>query len=88
MFSPAQLWLEIGAVATVILLIPIYMGIIHIGIAGVFVYAVVGGCAISMADALHFGLRDWHPDAWDFGLPAAAILGVGGIGYVLAVLLI
>jgi hypothetical protein len=80
-------WIETGAAVTAVLLIPAYMGFIHVAPAGAIAYAGLGSVAMAVGEELQFSP---HPSLslWDIGLWAAAIAGAGGTAYVLALLFI
>ena len=88
MLSTSELWVEIAAVLAVLLLIPAYMGFIHVSVVGAAAYATVAGIAMTLGEELHFPRGQRQLSLWDIGLRIAAIAGVGGIAYGLALLLI
>lgn len=88
MLTDVEFWLETGATATVLLLIPIYMGFIHVGAFGAGAYAVVGGAAMAVGEQMQFRRSPRGVSLSDILLWAAAICGVGGIGYWLALIYI
>jgi hypothetical protein len=88
MSGPNAFWVETGALVAAVLLIPIYMGFIHVAPAGAIAYAGVGGVAMAAGEELQFrpSVRDLTFS--DVALWTAAIAGAGGLGYVLALLFI
>ncbi|MGZ8282646.1 MAG: hypothetical protein ACXWUN_06795 [Allosphingosinicella sp.] len=88
MLSNTEFWVETSATATVLLLIPLYMGLIHVSPVGAVAYAGVGGVAMAVGEDLQFGLAAVRPSLVDVLLWACAIAGSGGIFYLLALWLI
>jgi hypothetical protein len=88
MLSKFESSLETVATITAVLLIPIYMGFIHVAPVGALAYAGVGGAAMAAGEELQFrqGLREMTLS--DVALWALAISGVGGIAYLLALIAI
>jgi hypothetical protein len=79
-----DIWLEVAATAAAVLLIPIYMGFIHVAPVGAAAYAGVGGGAMAVGEEVQFGARPTQVTFSDVVLWAMAICGVGGVGYFLA----
>ena len=88
MMSPAEFWIEAGAVIAAIVLIPLYMGFIHVPPAGALAYAGVGGVVMAVGEDLQFGRPLPVPTWQDVLLWCCAIAGAGGIVYLLSLLLI
>ena len=88
MLSDFETRLELGATVTAVLLIPIYMGFIHVAPTGAVAYAGVGGTAMAVGEHIQFDHRLNQLSLWDVFLWTAAICGAGGLAYVLALLLI
>lgn len=88
MLSEFEFWIEAGATATVMLLIPVYMGFIHVSPIGAAAYAAVGGFAMAVGEELQFRVSAWQITAWDIMLWCAAIAGAGGLAYLLALIFI
>lgn len=88
MLNKFESWLEIGATFAAVLLIPIYMGFIHVAPVGAAAYAGVGGVAMAVGEEVQFRTSLKQVTLWDMVLWAMAIAGVGGVGYVLALILI
>lgn len=91
MISKAEFWIETGALAAALLLIPFYMGFIHVAPAGALVYVGIGGAGMATGEQLQFPSQGL-PSAREFGsdvlLWSAAIAGVGGASYLLALVLV
>lgn len=87
MIGIAQTWIEAAAIAAAVLLIPIYLGFIHASAAAGLAYVFVGGTAMAVGEQLQFRF-DVELDLGDLALWFAIIGGVGGIAYLLALLLI
>ena len=79
---------EAGATATVLVLIPVYMGFIHVGAFGAAAYFVVAGLAMAVGEQLQFRVSPLRINLADVMLWAAATCGMGGVGYLLAWLFI
>ena len=88
MLSTSELWVEIAAAFAVALLIPTYMGFIHMSLVGAAAYAALAGLAMTLGEELHFPRGERQLSFWDIFLRIAAIAGVGGIAYGLALILI
>jgi hypothetical protein len=88
MLSTTEFWVETSATATVLLLIPLYMGLIHVSPVGAAAYAGVGGVAMAFGEELQFGLEPIRVTAVDVLLWVGAIAGSGGTLYLLALWLI
>lgn len=88
MLSTRELWVEIGAIFSIALLIPAYMGFIHVGVAGAAAYAAIGGVAMTLAEELHFPPKEREIRLSDIALRIAAVAGLGGVAYVLALIFI
>ena len=86
--STIEFWIEVGATATVVLLIPFYMGFIHVTPAGAAAYAGVSSVAMAIGEDLQFGIHTLQVTFWDIALWGAAIAGSGGVIYLLALLLV
>ena len=87
MLTDVEFWLETGATATVLLLIPVYMGFIHVGAFGAGAYVLVAGVAMALGEQLQFH-RSPRVSPSDVLLWAAATGGIGGAGYLLALIFI
>ena len=88
MLSEVEIWIELTAIAAVMVMIPLYLGFVHVGPAGALAYAAAGGVALAAGEHLQFRLppgRLTHA-AIDAGLWVAAVCGVGGIVYWLALI--
>ncbi len=81
-------WIETGALLAAIVLIPLYMGLIHVAPLGAAAYALVGGFAMAIGEELQFRFKLDQISIGDIALWAASIAGVGGIIYALALWLI
>ena len=79
---------EAGATLAAVLLIPIYMGFIHVAPAGALAYAGVGGVAMAAGEQLQFDSRLDQVTLWDIVLWTMTIASVGGVAYLLALLFI
>ena len=88
MTAMIHFWIETAAFAAAIILIPLYMGYVHMSPPGAVAYAAVGGLAMAVGEALQFDSRRIRLTVWEVGLWCGAILGTGGIVYILALLLI
>ena len=88
MLSNFEAKLELGATLAAVLLIPIYMGFIHVAPAGAVAYAGVGGTAMAVGEHIQFDHGLDQLSLWDVLLWTVAISGTGGLAYVLALLLI
>ena len=88
MLSDFESILESIATVAAVVLIPIYMGFMHISPAGAVAYAGVGGTVMAVGEHLQFDHDVDRISLWDVGLWAAAIAGTGGLAYLLALLLI
>ena len=103
MLSEFEIWIELTAIAAVTVMIPLYLGFIHVGPAGALAYAAAGGVALATGEHLQLRLphretlhrppprpgRVWLKHAAiDAGLWVAAISGVGGLVYLLALILL
>ena len=86
--SLSHFWIETSAIGTALLLIPLYMGFIHVSPPGAAAYAAVGGLAMAVGEELQFGSRGMRVTLWDVLLWGAAIAGAGGVAYVLALVYI
>ncbi len=81
-------WIESGALLGALVLIPFYMGLIHVAPLGAAAYALVGGLFMAIGEELQFRFDLQRIRLADIILWAASIAGIGGIIYVLALLLI
>lgn len=90
MLSDFEFWVQTGATTAVVVLIPLYLGLVHVGPAGAAAYAAAGGVAMTVGEHLQYRLRaiDLNDVLLDAALWGAAIAGVGGLVYLLALLLI
>ena len=86
--SSTEFWIEAGATAAVVLLIPFYMGFIHVTPIGAAAYAGVSSVAMAIGEDLQFGLHSLQVTFWDIALWCAAIAGTGGAIYLMALLLV
>jgi len=86
--SLAHFWIETCAILGALLVLPAYMGLIHVSPAGAVAYAAVGGVAMTIGEQLQFGLRRLSVALADVLLWGAAFLAAGGTAYVLALILI
>lgn len=86
MFSDPHLRIEITALAWILVLIPLYMGIIHVSAWDAGVYALIGGAAIALGDNAQFGLRGMRVSLAEVLLWTATVAGVGGLIYFLALI--
>lgn len=82
-----ELWIEAAAFLAAVLLIPLYMGLVHVPPSGLALYVAVGGVAMAIGEELQFGAA-WDVTIHDVLLWAAAIAGGGGLAYLLALLLV
>jgi len=86
--SNTEFWIEAGATAAIVLLIPFYMGFIHVAPLGAAAYAGVGSVAMAIGEDLQFGVQSLQVTLWDIALWGAAIAGSGGTIYLLALLFV
>ena len=88
MLSELEVWIELAAIAAVMVMIPLYLGFVHVGPAGALAYAAAGGVAVATGEHLQFRLPPSRLDhaAIDALLWVAAISGVGGIVYLFALI--
>jgi hypothetical protein len=86
-----DLWSETIGLLVAILLLPFYIGYLHLTLAQLLAYIVVAGAVLTAADHLRFasakpvGAADL---AMDFTLWAQAVLGLGLAAYLLALVLV
>ena len=91
MNSQADLWLEALAMLAVIVAIPFYMGLVHLGIVEVLAYVAVGALSMSVGQALQSrGFSPLRLDdlLYDVGLWMVATATLGGAAYAAALILI
>lgn len=91
MISETEFWIETGALMAALLVIPFYLGFIHVSPGGAIAYAVLGGVAMAIGEQLQFpgpALPSLREFITDILLWSAAISGVGGLIYVLALVLV
>ncbi|WP_129791070.1 hypothetical protein [Sphingosinicella sp. CPCC 101087] len=91
MNSQADLWLEALAMLAVIVAIPFYMGMVHLGIVEVLAYVAVGALSMSVGEALQSrGFTALRLDdlLYDIGLWMVATATLGGAAYAAALILI
>lgn len=90
MLSDFEFWVQASATAAVVVLIPLYLGFVHVGLAGAAAYAAAGGVALTAGEHLQYRLRGivLGDVLLDAALWGAAIAGVGGLVYLLALLFI
>ena len=90
MLSDFEFWVQTGATAAVVVLIPFYLGFVHVSPLGAAVYAAAGGVAMTVGEHLQFRLRtvDFRDALLDAALWGAALAGIGGLVYLLALLFI
>jgi hypothetical protein len=88
MLSKFESCLELVATIAAVLLIPVYMGFIHVAPVGALAYAGVGGAAMAAGEELQFREGLGAVTLWDIVLWALAISGVGGLAYLLALIAI
>lgn len=81
-------WIETTGLLAVVLVIPFYMGFIHISRVGAAAYAGVGGFAMAIGEELQFRFQAVRVTFFDVALWCASIGGVGGVTYVLALVFI
>ncbi|HET9429156.1 MAG TPA: hypothetical protein VFO69_12430 [Allosphingosinicella sp.] len=81
-------WIETGALLAALVLIPFYMGLIHVDPLGAMAYALVGGLLMAVGEELQFRFTLHGITLADIVLWAASIAGVGGVIYVLALIFI
>ena len=81
-------WIETSALLSALVLIPFYMGFIHVDPMGAAAYALVGGIGMAVGEELQFRFDLQDIELADIGLWAASIAGVGGIIYALALLFV
>jgi hypothetical protein len=89
--SQADLWLEALAMLAVIVAIPFYMGMVHLGIVEVLAYVAVGALSMSVGEALQSrGFTALRLDdlLYDIGLWMVATATLGGAAYAAALILI
>lgn len=91
MTSAAEFWIETGALAAALLVIPFYIGFIHVPPAGALLYVAIGGLGMAIGEQLQFP-GETLPSAGELASDAllwsAAIAGVGGASYILALVLV
>lgn len=83
-----QFWIEAAATAAAIIVIPLYMGFIHVSVSAAVAYAGVGGLAMALGEGLQFGRGFLAVAIVDVILWSGVILCAGGLIYGLALLLI
>ena len=91
MNSQADLWLEALAMLAVIVAIPFYMGLVHLGILEVLAYVTVGALSMSVGQALQsrgFSALRLDDLLYDIGLWMVATATLGGAAYGAALILI
>ena len=88
MLNRFETGLELGATLATVLLIPIYMGFIHVAPAGALAYAGLGGVAMAAGEEIQFDSNLEQVTLSDVILWTMAIAGVGGVAYLLALILI
>ena len=88
MMGAAELWIETLAMLAAVLLIPIYMGFIHLSPLHMLAYAGLGGLAMAIGEDLQFRAGPWDLQLWDILPWAVAIAVAGGAAYVLALIFI
>lgn len=90
MLSDFEFWVQASATAAVVVLIPLYLGFVHVGPGGAAAYAAAGGVAMTVGEHLQYRLRrlDLADLLLDAALWGAAIAGIGGLAYLLALLFI
>ena len=91
MNSQADLWLEALAMLAVIVAIPFYMGLVHLGIVEVLAYVAVGALSMSVGQALQsrgFSALRLDDLLYDIGLWMVATATLGGAAYAAALILI
>ena len=81
-------WVEAGAFLAAIVLIPFYMGLIHVAPLDAAAYALVGGLGLAIGEELQFRFDLVQIRIADIILWAASIAGIGGIIYFLTFWLI
>ena len=86
--SLLQIWIEFGAAAIVLLLIPAYMGYIHVAPLAAAGYALFAGTAMAIGEQLQFEFGRFEIAPSDIVLWTLSIAGVGGVCYVLALIFI
>jgi hypothetical protein len=82
--SHPLVWVEAVAFVAAIVLIPFYMGLIHVAPLGAAAYALVGGLGLAIGEELQFRFDLNEIRIADIILWAASIAGLGGIIYFLA----
>jgi len=84
-------WAEAVGVVVVIVLLPFYIGFLHLTVLELLAYAAVAGAGLTAGDHLQFpavrslGLADLMVD---FALWAQAVLGLGLVAYLVALVLV
>lgn len=88
MSSELEIWIELAAIAAVVVMFPLYLGFVHVGPAGALAYAAAGGIALTTGEHLQLSptADPLKHAAIDAGLWVAAISGVGGVVYLLALM--
>ena len=93
MLSEYDVWIELAAIAAVVVMFPLYLGFIHVGAAGALAYAAAGGVALALGEHLQLRLRrrplhraSLKHAAIDAILWVAAISGLGGLVYLFALI--
>lgn len=88
--SDTEIWLELGGILAVVLLLPFYMGFLHVELMWAASYAVAGGFGMAAGERVHSDKLAWQPRHLlpDVLLWSGAICGVGGIAYACAWLFI
>ena len=89
--QPLDLLAEGAGMLVAAVLLPFYIGVMHMSLLELFAYAGVAGAGLTAGDHLQFPrVRDFAPAdlMMDFALWAQAVLGLGLVAYLLALLLV
>ena len=86
-----ELWAEGVGLIVAIVMLPFYIGVLHLTLVELLLYAGVAGAGLTAGDRLQFPrVRAFAPAdlVVDFALWAQAVLGLGLVAYLLALLLV
>lgn len=92
--SKGEFWIESIAVVIAVLLLPFYIGYIHIGLPGALLYTAAAGAGLALGEELQFSsyhlsqLPDLPDLAGEIALWSVSVAVVGGIIYLLALILV
>ena len=95
--SKGEFWIEFIAVVIAVLLLPFYIGYIHIGLPGALLYTAAAGAGLALGEELQFSsyrlsqlpdLPDLPDLAGEIAPWSVSVAVVGGIIYLLALILV